>query len=162
TLFANIILSNAEIGGLYESALARPAGAVVEVGRFAGGSTMILAQAGRDTGRRGVFSIDIERLSSGDYLLNLNGFTSADTTLIDHDARTVAQCWSAFGDDRGVAFLFIDADHSYDGVRRDLEAWIPLLRPGAMVAFHDLSIPGYGVSRAVYEHVYCNPDFVEF
>lgn len=37
-----------------------------------------------------------------------------------------------------VDFLFIDGDHTYDGVRRDWEMYGPLVRPGGLVAFHDI------------------------
>jgi cephalosporin hydroxylase len=49
---------------------------------------------------------------------------------------------------RTVDFLFIDADHSYDSVKRDFELWSPLVRPGGIVAFHDVK-PDYpgGVPR---------------
>jgi cephalosporin hydroxylase len=40
--------------------------------------------------------------------------------------------------DRPVDFLFIDGDHSYDGVKRDFELWSPLVRPGGIIAFHDM------------------------
>lgn len=35
-------------------------------------------------------------------------------------------------------FLFIDGDHSYEGVRRDFLEYGPLVRPGGLVAFHDI------------------------
>lgn len=35
-------------------------------------------------------------------------------------------------------FLFIDGDHSYEGVRRDFELYSPLVREGGFVAFHDI------------------------
>lgn len=34
-------------------------------------------------------------------------------------------------------FVFIDGDHSFDGLRRDWEAWSPLLAPGGVIALHD-------------------------
>ncbi len=40
-------------------------------------------------------------------------------------------------DDDSLDFLFIDADHSYDGVRWDCKAWLPKLKSGCIVAFHD-------------------------
>jgi cephalosporin hydroxylase len=39
---------------------------------------------------------------------------------------------------RPVDFLFIDGDHSYDGVKRDFELWSPLVRSGGLIAFHDM------------------------
>jgi cephalosporin hydroxylase len=35
-------------------------------------------------------------------------------------------------------FLFIDGDHSYAGVRADFELYAPLVRPGGMIALHDI------------------------
>ena len=37
-------------------------------------------------------------------------------------------------------FLFIDADHSYEGCKADFEAWSPLVRSGGEVAFHDSNL----------------------
>lgn len=57
-----------------------------------------------------------------------------------HDARTVREVSHAFGE-RPVDFLFIDGDHSYDGVKADYEMYGPLVRPGGLIAFHDI-VPG--------------------
>lgn len=35
-------------------------------------------------------------------------------------------------------FLFIDGDHSYDGVAADFAMYSPLVRPGGLIAFHDI------------------------
>ena len=37
-----------------------------------------------------------------------------------------------------IDFLFIDGDHSFDGVKRDFELYSPLVRRGGLVAFHDI------------------------
>lgn len=37
-----------------------------------------------------------------------------------------------------VDLLFIDADHSYEGVKRDYELYSPLVRTGGVIAFHDI------------------------
>lgn len=42
--------------------------------------------------------------------------------------------------DHKVDLLFIDADHSYDGVRADFETYRWLVRPGGMIAFHDIKM----------------------
>jgi predicted O-methyltransferase YrrM len=39
---------------------------------------------------------------------------------------------------RAVDFLFIDGDHSYEGVRCDFELYAPLVRPGGLIALHDV------------------------
>ena len=42
---------------------------------------------------------------------------------------------------RTIDFLFIDGDHTYEGVRRDFEIWSVLVTPGGHVAFHDILHP---------------------
>ena len=37
-----------------------------------------------------------------------------------------------------VDFLFIDGDHSYNGVKKDFELYSPLVKPGGLIAFHDI------------------------
>ena len=37
-----------------------------------------------------------------------------------------------------VDFLFIDGDHTYDGVRHDFDMYGPLVRAGGMIALHDI------------------------
>jgi predicted O-methyltransferase YrrM len=38
----------------------------------------------------------------------------------------------------GIDFLFIDGDHTYPGVKMDFDMYTPLVRPGGLVAFHDI------------------------
>jgi predicted O-methyltransferase YrrM len=35
-------------------------------------------------------------------------------------------------------FLFIDGDHSYEGVKKDFEMYSPLVKKGGVIAFHDI------------------------
>jgi predicted O-methyltransferase YrrM len=39
-------------------------------------------------------------------------------------------------------FLFIDGDHSYEGVREDFMMYSPLVREGGLIAFHDVAESG--------------------
>jgi predicted O-methyltransferase YrrM len=39
---------------------------------------------------------------------------------------------------RPLDFLFIDGDHSYEGVRQDFAQYGPLVRPRGAIAFHDI------------------------
>jgi predicted O-methyltransferase YrrM len=39
--------------------------------------------------------------------------------------------------DGSFIFLFIDADHSYEGVKRDFLAWQSKIAEGGIIAFHD-------------------------
>jgi predicted O-methyltransferase YrrM len=45
--------------------------------------------------------------------------------------------------------LFIDGDHSYEGCLADIDAWLPHVRRGAWIAFHDSGQEG--VARAIRE-----------
>ena len=54
----------------------------------------------------------------------------------------------AVGDFEGKAdFLFIDADHSYEGVKSDWDNWTPLLTKPATVILHDVDVPCFGVKQ---------------
>lgn len=66
---------------------------------------------------------------------------------------------SVFFEDNYFDFIYIDANHTYDGVKADLEAWWPKLKDGGMFCGDDythLVNPGegkYGVVEAVNEFV---------
>lgn len=53
--------------------------------------------------------------------------------------------------DNYLSMVFLDADHSYEGVKADLEAWFPKLVTGGVMSGHDYLNEGYGVKRAVEE-----------
>jgi predicted O-methyltransferase YrrM len=55
-----------------------------------------------------------------------------------HDESTIAEVRRLLGG-RSVDFLFIDGDHTYEGVKQDWEMYSPLVRPGGLVAFHDIA-----------------------
>jgi hypothetical protein len=49
-------------------------------------------------------------------------------------------------------FVFIDGDHSYDGVKRDIIEWYPLIKKGGLICGHDYGHSRIGeVKRAVDE-----------
>lgn len=53
--------------------------------------------------------------------------------------------------DGSLDFVFIDADHRYAGVLRDLKAWVPKLKTGGLLSGHDIHFPG--VLHALKEKV---------
>jgi Methyltransferase domain len=58
--------------------------------------------------------------------------------------------------DASLEFVYIDARHDYASVLEDLEAWLPKLRPGGVIAGHDYvdgTFPSgvFGVKSAVDE-----------
>jgi predicted O-methyltransferase YrrM len=40
---------------------------------------------------------------------------------------------------RKIDFIFIDGDHTYEGVKRDFNLYGPLLRKGGLIGFHDIA-----------------------
>ncbi len=60
---------------------------------------------------------------------------------------------STFIEGESLDFVFIDADHSYEGCKADIEAWSPKVRKGGMVAGHDYNSKWPGVIKAVTECV---------
>ena len=54
---------------------------------------------------------------------------------------TTTQAATHFAD-KSVDFVFVDADHSYEGVKRDIEAWLPKIRQGGVIAGHDYGWAG--------------------
>lgn len=48
-----------------------------------------------------------------------------------------------------VDLVFIDADHRYEEVRKDISSWLPKIRPGGIICGHDFGI--LGVNKAVNE-----------
>jgi predicted O-methyltransferase YrrM len=44
---------------------------------------------------------------------------------------------------RPIDLLFIDGDHTFDGAARDFALYSPLVRPGGLIAFHDIVEDSY-------------------
>jgi predicted O-methyltransferase YrrM len=42
--------------------------------------------------------------------------------------------------DKKLDYLFIDGDHTYEGVKNDFEMYSPLVKENALIAFHDIVI----------------------
>jgi SAM-dependent methyltransferase len=61
--------------------------------------------------------------------------------------------------DAAFDFIYVDADHSYPAVRRDIGLAVPKLKPGGIIAFNDFARivrPGlgtFGVHQAVSEFI---------
>jgi len=47
--------------------------------------------------------------------------------------------------------VFIDADHSYESVKEDIEVWLPRVKKGGYLSGHDYGPPWEGVIKAVDE-----------
>ena len=60
---------------------------------------------------------------------------------------------SASSDPHKFDLIFLDGDHSYQGVQKDIDNWYPRLVPGGILAGHDFDIQWYGVVLAVLDFV---------
>lgn len=116
---------------------------IVELGRYKGGSTFVIAAALPAGGT--IVSYDLhaghDRGLTGELLdrelrAALDRFALAGVDLVVGDTRTVALPAS------GVDLLFVDADHRYEGARADVERWSPLLRTGGHLLLHDAADTG--------------------
>lgn len=75
------------------------------------------------------------------------------TKLVLEDSEVVAKNLPDYIRER-VDFVYIDADHKYESVKRDINTWWNILNPGGILAGHDYEIESHpGVVQAVDELV---------
>lgn len=55
--------------------------------------------------------------------------------------------------DNSLGIVYLDGDHTYAGVKADIQVWWSKLVEGGIMGFHDYKNPTYGVMRAVTEHM---------
>lgn len=136
-----------------------PGGAFVEIGRFKGGSTLLLASAIPEGAE--LWSYDLHVALRAD----LSG------TMLDAELETALERYGlrdrvhlVVGDSRTAdppprppALVFVDGDHTYEGARADYERWRDVVAPGGHILFHDAVDTGGwgnhypGVARLVAE-----------
>lgn len=66
--------------------------------------------------------------------------------------RACSHCASKLVNDGTQGFVFLDAEHTFLGVLRDIWAWAPKVRPGGLLGGHDYDYAGphdFQVRRAV-------------
>lgn len=99
-----------------------------------------------------LYGIDIDKqcLEYARKHLNAAGVSPHNAILIQNSSLVEATYW----EDESIDVLLVDADHSYEAVRADIEAWWPKVRKGGIVFFHDYEkkqIEDNGVEEAVEE-----------
>ena len=129
-----------------------PAGATcLEVGSYLGASAIIIARS-LPPGSR-LFCVDTwqnDCMSEGarDTFAEFKANTSELSGIITPIRAASADAAASF--EGQIDFLFIDGDHSYEGCKTDFEAWIPKVREGGTVVFHDV-LWAEGVQRVIRE-----------
>jgi predicted O-methyltransferase YrrM len=113
-------------------------GALVEVGSWVGTSALVILAGQHEAGQERVrlFCIDnFEQATRDGFVKNLGEhLKSGEVTLLEGDSAAHASRWPA---DRPIKLLFLDGDHRYESVKREIELFEPHLLPGAVVLFHD-------------------------
>lgn len=111
---------------------------VLEIGTFKGGTAMIWSQFASER----VISCDLSPM--GRRARIIESFPPADSkcqlilmTGDSHDDTFRERVARELDGDR-VDLLFIDGDHSAQGVRSDYEMYRLFVRPGGLIAFHDI------------------------
>ena len=131
-----------------------PDSVIVEIGSYLGASTCFLASAVRRRGGK-VYAVDTwtnlgmtegPRDTFKEFCDNTKPFSGC----IHIRKGTSGDIARGFSEK--VDLIFIDGDHSYEGVKSDLDAWLPKVKDGGIVVFHDYSW-AEGVQRAVKEFI---------
>jgi predicted O-methyltransferase YrrM len=126
----------------------------LEVGTFRGGSSAIICGAMDDTGFGQLACVDPMPKIDSELWSRLSHrcrlFTGPSPEILSEVSQTVGEPFD---------FALIDANHTYDYVRRDIDAVLPLLADEAYVLFHDGHYDG--VKQAIHEAVETKPQLVD-
>jgi predicted O-methyltransferase YrrM len=135
---------------------ARPPRTVLEIGTAQGGAFWLLCRISAPDAM--LVSLDLppyERNSGGLRIaIDLQPMKQPGQTVRvvhgnSHDPQTLKRVRTLLGE-RMLDLLFIDGDHTYDGVRQDYEMYRSLVLPGGLIGFHDIvhsHWPGCQVDR---------------
>lgn len=133
---------------LYTLARLLHARRIAEVGVFRGATTRFLSRALADNGGGELHLVDMsgEALSlARDAAGELPNVTLRSHLGSSDAPQVLSQVQS------GLDLVYLDADHSEEGVRAELAAWIPKIRGAGIIAIHD-AIHFTGVCKATHEH----------
>lgn len=113
-----------------------------EIGSYDGGTLFLFAQAAHPSAH--LISLDLEFGGGRGRYFPTFARPGQRVTCIQadsHQASTRDLVGNQLGNEQ-LDVLFIDGDHSLDGVTRDFELFSPLVRKGGLIAFHDI-VPDY-------------------
>ncbi|MGE5307458.1 MAG: class I SAM-dependent methyltransferase [Deltaproteobacteria bacterium] len=121
-------------------------GAVVEIGSFKGKSSIALAFGSMDKGREEVYCVDPHVEGTKEAFFRNIRDARADSQIVPVIAPSEE---AVRGFDRPIRFIFIDGNHEYEFVRKDIALWKDKVIDGGVLAFHDYTFPG--VRKAIGE-----------
>lgn len=134
-----------ELSGLVREVRREPLRRVCEIGTFKGGTLFIWCQLAEPDAH--IISVDLPGGQfGGGYseksLPFFQSFRKGDQRLdcirgSSHDVEIREEFESKLGGEE-LDFLFIDGDHSYEGVKMDFEHYSKFVRKGGLIAFHDI------------------------
>lgn len=138
----------------------RPDGTIVELGAWKGRSSAFLVVEARNKSPNIKIHIVDTWLGSGEHTAGMTDglyekFISNMSPLSGHyqaQRMTTDEAAPLF-EDGSLDAVFIDADHTYDAVRRDIANWMPKVRKGGILAGHDYVHTWPGVVQAVNESI---------
>jgi predicted O-methyltransferase YrrM len=115
----------------------------VEIGSARGRSACFIGMALKENGRGKLFAIDPHRPTSWNDSQSIDTFPIINSNLAALDITSQVEIVrmtseeAATGWNRQIDMIFIDGDHSYEGVKRDWELFMPHLTTFGIVIFHD-------------------------
>jgi predicted O-methyltransferase YrrM len=148
-----------EAAYLYRLVRALGPATIAEIGRFRGGGTFLLAAAMPDGSRLVSYDTHL-KVGAPDAGAELDSELRAALArygLADRVELVVGDSRSAPAPAEPCDLVFLDGDHSYEGVRADYERWETLLRPDGHLLLHDalaeraLAVPHDGVAQLAAE-----------
>jgi predicted O-methyltransferase YrrM len=134
-----------EIEELYRRVCALAPRRILEIGTARGGTLYLWTQAAEDDAI--IVSVDLPGGAFGGAypacrIPFYQSFARANQRMHllrcnSHTVQALEKVQKIF-DSGLIDFIFIDGDHSYDGVKRDFQLYGKLVRPGGIIGFHDI------------------------
>jgi len=134
---------------------------IVEIGSYHGKSTACFAQAVKTVKSGNLFAVD-KKLDQMFYA-NMKKYDLLQYVKpVEAPSKNAAVEWAkgTLSADKNIHLLFIDGDHTYQGLAEDFDAWERFVVPGGWILFHDYGLPG--VVEGVYQKVVKSPRFTQF
>jgi predicted O-methyltransferase YrrM len=146
--------TNFELLKLYSlSKTLKRSSVVVEIGSYIGASSIFIAKALSDDSK--LYCIDTwqnDAMTEG----NWDSYTEFSKNIksvknkIIKIRQTSVEAGINFNE--MIDLIFIDGDHSYEGVKKDIDIWFPKLKTGGIIIMHDIGWAD-GVNKVIQEDI---------